>query len=448
MFKSEENNLLEKWSDVLDHDKMPAITNPYKREVTAVILENIHNEINRNKNTYRTLMNEAGIPVNAMGASSSDPSTGALDIYDPILISMARRTMPNLIALDLVGTQPLTGPTGVVFTLRTRYSNQTGAENFYDEVDTSFSTVVTGANTLGQKHVGTVPGVSNNAANGSYNYATGMATAQAEALGSTSNVAWPEMSFSIDRYTVTAESRKLKAQYTQEVMQDLKHVHGLEVDSLLSELLCAEIVAEQNRELIRTVVVAAKPGGQNYTATPGVLNLDTDSNGRWSQERFVSILFHIEVEANRIARETRRGKGNIVLCSSDVASALAMTGKLDYAPAMKANAGLEVDDTGNTFVGVLMGRYRVYIDPYTTGNYLVVGYKGPSPLDAGIIFSPYTPLIRAQAVEPGTLTPVIGYATRYAVSSSPFAGGAAVQAGVVGVDNNVFYRRLILQNIM
>lgn len=450
MFKSTEAGLLEKWADVLDHKDMPVISNPHKREVMAVVLENIHTEINKNKGTYRTLMNEAGaIPTNVMGASSSTASDGNIDIYDPILISMARRTMPNLVALDLVGTQPLTGPTGTVFTLRTRYSSPTGAENFYDEVNSAFSTVVSGANTLGLKHTGTVPDVSNNAANGAYNYGSGMSTLQAEKLGASSNVAWPEMSFSIDKYTVTAESRKLKASYSQEIMQDLKHVHGIEVDSLLTELLCGEIIAEQNRELIRTVVTAAKTGSQTDTATAGVFNLDTDSNGRWSQERFIGLLYHIEREANQIAKETRRGKGNIILCSSDVASALAMTGKLQYAPSVQSNAGLEIDDTGSTFAGVLMGRYRVYIDPYVSGgNYLVVGYKGPSPLDAGIIFSPYTPLIRAQAVDPDTLTPVIGYATRYAVSSSPFAGGSTVQAGVVGVDNNVFYRRTIVRSLM
>ena len=450
MFKAEEKNLIKKWSDVLDHEGMPAITSQHKREVMAVCLENIQEEIGKNKAGYIQMMNEAGaIPTNVMGASSSDPSTGNIDIYDPILISMARRTMPNLIALDIVGTQPLTGPTGLVFTLRTRYSNQTGAENFYNEVNTAFSTVVTGANTLGQKHVGTLPGEANGASNGTFNYAGTMSTSQAEALGSTSNVAWPEMGFSIDKYTVSVGSRKLKARYSQEIMQDLKNVHGLEVDSLLSELLCAEIIAEQNRELIRTVYLAAKVGAQSYTSAAGTFNLDTDSNGRWSAERFKSLLIAIEFEANQIAKETRRGKGNVVLCSSDVASALAMTGQLDYTPALAGNAGMTIDDTGSTFVGVLMGRYRVYIDPYVSGgNYLLVGYKGNSPIDSGIVFSPYTPLIRSQAVDPDTLTPVIGYATRYAVSSSPFAGGAAAQNGAITVDSNVFYRKFRVSNLM
>jgi hypothetical protein len=432
--------LNEKWNGVLDHEDLPAISDYYKRNATAVILENTEAELRKagDLGTSQFLLEAA--PTNSTG--------NAIDNFDPVLISLVRRAMPNLIAYDLCGVQPMTGPTGLIFAMRSRYANQTGNETFYNEVDTAYATIVSGANTLGQKHVGTTPGVSNNAANGTYNFGSGMSTAQAEALGTAGNTAFPEMSFSIEKISVTAKSRALAAEYSTELAQDLKAIHGLDVEAELSNILSTEILAEINREVIRTIVATAKTGSTENTTTVGRFDLDTDSNGRWSVERFKGLLFHIETEANKIAKETRRGKGNVILCSSNVASALQFAGILDYTPALNANNGLNVDDTGNTFAGVLNGRYKVYIDPYATGDFLVVGYKGSSPWDSGLMYCPYTPLQMVRAVYPGSFAPRIGFKTRYGMVANPFAEGLTEGNGALTVDSNVYYRRTLVDNIL
>lgn len=434
------NELNEKWNGVLDHEDLAPIGDYYKRNATAVLLENTETELKKagGLGVSQYLLEDR--PVNSTG--------DAIDNFDPVLISLVRRAMPNLIAYDLCGVQPMTGPTGLIFAMRSRYANQEGTETFYNEVDTAYSSIVSGANTLGQKHVGTTPGVSNNAANNTYNYGSGMSTAQAEALGTTGNAEFAQMSFSIEKVSVEAKSRALAAEYSLELAQDIKAIHGLDIESELSNILSTEILAEINREVIRTIVATAKTGSQSGTTTAGRFDLDTDSNGRWSVERFKGLLFHIELEANRIAKETRRGKGNFILCSSNVASALQFAGILDYTPALNANNGLSIDDTGNTFVGVLNGRYKVYIDPYATGDFMVVGYKGSSPWDAGLMYAPYIPLQMVRAVYPGSFVPRIGFKTRYGMVANPFAEGATAGLGTLRVDSNVYYRRTLVDNIM
>jgi hypothetical protein len=439
-----------KWAPVLEHTELTPIKDAHRRAVTAQLLENTEREL-RVTAGYNQQLNEAGIPVNAMGGSSSDASTGAIDTFDPVLISLVRRAMPNLIAYDICGVQPMTGPTGLIFAMRSRYANQTHTETFYNEVNTAFSTVASGANTIGNKHVGQFPGDSNTtalSAVNTYNYGAGMSTAQAEALGTDSNAAFAEMAFSIEKVTVTAKSRALKAEYTMELAQDLKAVHGLDAESELSNILSAEILAEINREVVRTINLTAVAGAQDNTTAAGIFDLDTDSNGRWSVEKFKGLMFQLEREANQIAKQTRRGKGNILLCSSDVASALQMAGVLDYTPALNSN-NLQVDDTGATFAGVLNGRLRVYIDPYAIGgNYATVGYKGSSAFDAGLFYCPYVPLQMVRAVDPASFQPKIGFKTRYGMVANPFAQGANVGSGALTFNTNVYYRRLIVNNLM
>jgi hypothetical protein len=363
--------------------------------------------------------------------------------------------MPNLIAYDICGVQPMTGPTGLIFAMRSQYGNTTSAnvaETFYNEVNTNFSTVRTGnSSVIGEGQVGTIPGTAsqtiNLASTNTYNYAQGMSTAQAEALGTTSNTAFPQMGFTIEKVTVTAQSRALKAEYTMELAQDLKAIHGLDAETELSNILTGEILAEINREVVRTINVTALQGCSTGTTTAGVFDLDVDANGRWSVEKFKGLMFQIEREANQIAKDTRRGKGNIVICSSDVASALQMAGVLDYTPALNSN-NLQVDDTGNTFAGVLNGRFKVYIDPYTTGNYLVVGYKGSSAFDAGLFYCPYVPLQMVRAVDQDSFAPKIGFKTRYGMVANPFAQGLTRGAGALVKDSNVYYRRTIVSNLL
>ena len=360
--------------------------------------------------------------------------------------------MPNLIAYDICGVQPMTGPTGLIFAMRARYANQTSTETFYNEVNTAFATVVSGANTLGQKNVGGYPGntttgTANLAETGIYNMGTGMSTAQAEALGTTGNTAIPQMAFSIEKVSVTAKSRALKAEYTMELAQDLKAIHGLDAETELSNILSSEILAEINREVVRTIALTAKQGASSGTTTAGRFDLDVDANGRWSVEKFKGLMFQVEREANQIAKDTRRGKGNIVICSSDVASALQMAGVLDYTPALNSNA-LNVDDTGNTFAGVLNGRMRVYIDPYATGNYMVIGYKGSSAFDAGLFYCPYVPLQMVRAVDQDSFQPKIGFKTRYGMVANPFAEGTTAGVGALTKDSNVYYRRVLVDNIL
>jgi hypothetical protein len=414
--------------------------------VTAVLLENTEKALRESGNYGGQFLTEAP-HANFMGASSSTASDGAIDTFDPVLISLVRRSMPNLIAYDVCGVQPMTGPTGLIFAMRARYGSQSGDETFYGEVNTAYSSVVSGANTLGQKHTGTTPGVANNAEAGLYNNGTGMSTAQAEALGTSGNTAFPEMAFSIEKVSITAKTRALKAEYTMELAQDLKAVHGLDAETELSNILTGEILAEINREVVRTINITATQGATEGTTTSGRFDLDVDSNGRWSVEKFKGLMFQIEREANQIAKATRRGKGNMIICSSDVASALQMAGVLDYTPALNSN-NLQVDDTGATFAGVLNGRIKVYIDPYATGNYMTVGYKGASAFDAGLFYCPYVPLQMVRAVDTGSFQPKIGFKTRYGMVANPFAQGSTAGAGALVKDSNVYYRRVLVDNIM
>ena len=442
-----------KWQPVLEHPDLPKISDSYRRAVTATILENQE----RAQKEDAAFMTEAA-PTNATGSGVSN--------WDPILISLVRRAMPNLIAYDIAGVQPMTGPTGLIFAMRSRFTSQTGNETFFDEVDTDFSARnAAGDSTSGQEaggHAGSNPALLNDSPAGAFQKGTAMTTATAEALGDdSSNNVFAEMAFSIEKSTVTAKSRALKAEYTMELAQDLKAIHGLDAETELANILSAEILAEINREVVRTVYINAEKGasantGTVNTTTEGIFDLDTDSNGRWSVERFKGLMFQVEREANVIAQRTRRGKGNMIICSSDVASALQMAGVLDYAPALNNN--LNVDDTGNTFAGVLNGRFKVYIDPYSANNtakqYFVVGYKGTSPYDAGLFYCPYVPLQMVRAVGQDTFQPKIGFKTRYGLIANPFAetgaqSGAATAVNDDGSANsNRYYRRVQVANLM
>ena len=427
MFQTE--HLQEKWQPVLEHNDLPEIKDAYRRAVTTVILENQEKALREDS----SFLSEAA-PTNATGNS--------VDNWDPILISLVRRAMPNLIAYDVAGVQPMTGPTGLIFAMRSRYSSQTGTESMFNEADTDFS----GAGA----QVGTNPAVLNDGTAGTYTNGTGMATATAEALGDSAGNSFAEMAFSIEKQTVTAKSRALKAEYTMELAQDLKAIHGLDAETELANILSAEILNEINREVIRTIYTTAKVGAQNDTANAGIFDMDVDSNGRWSVEKFKGLMFQVEREANVIAQQTRRGKGNVIICSSDVASALQMAGVLDTSPALNNN--LTVDDAGNTFAGVLNGRYKVYIDPYSANaadkQFFVVGYKGTSPYDAGLFYCPYVPLQMVRAVGENTFQPKIGFKTRYGMTANPFAGGATARGGVITANDNVYYRRVQVTNLM
>jgi len=418
----------------LEHSSFSAITDNHKKSVTATILENTEKALaesgDLSANMTGLLSETAANDVGTGGFASTSAAGGPTAGYDPVLISLVRRAMPNLIAYDIAGVQPMTGPTGLIFAMRSTHTNQTAAnEVFYNEADTSFSGAGThSANAPGQASVTT---------------GTGMDTADAEALGSTGD-AFAEMAFSIEKVTVAAKSRALKAEYTTELAQDLKAVHGLDAETELANILQSEILVEINRELVRTIYTNAVQGA-SATATPGTFDLDVDANGRWSVEKFKGLMFQIEQEANAIAKGTRRGKGNMVICSSDVASALQMAGVLDYTPALNSNS-LNVDDTGNTFAGVLNGRYKVYIDPYAGANYMVVGYKGSSSFDAGLFYCPYVPLQMVRAVGENSFQPKIGFKTRYGMVSNPFAKGATqgTPPGELEADTNVYYRRVLV----
>jgi hypothetical protein len=446
-----------KWRPVLEHPDLPGIKDAQRRSVTAMMLENTETEL-RKASAMGGSQYLMEAPTNAIAGGAD---SGAIDTFDPVLISLVRRAMPNLIAYDICGVQPMTGPTGLIFAMRARYANNAGTEALYNEADTSFAQAgASGANTLGLKHTGNLPGnttyTSNLAQEGVYNFTGAMATANAEGLGNTTLV-FPEMAFSIEKVTVTANTRALKAEYSMELAQDLKAIHGLDAETELSNILSAEILAEINREIVRTINVTAVRGATEGTTATGIFDLDTDSNGRWSVEKFKGLMFQIEREANQIAKATRRGKGNMLICSSDVASALQMAGVLDYAPALNSN-NLQVDDTGNTFAGVLNGRIKVYVDPYagqsgsgvnnSSGHYMTVGYKGSSAFDAGLFYCPYVPLQMVRAVDPDTFQPKIGFKTRYGVVSNPFAGGVNPSSGALTKDSNVYYRRVLVQNIL
>jgi hypothetical protein len=440
MAQSNYQALVEKWGPILEHESFSPIQDQHKRSVTATILENTERALMESGDlsaSMTSLLNEA--PANdagtggfGAGSAAGGPTAG----YDPVLISLVRRAMPNLMAYDIAGVQPMTGPTGLIFAMRSKYTSQAGAEAFYGEADTDFS----GAGT----HTGTMP-VSDVANTSLMSTGTGMGTTEAEALGDGNGTNFAEMAFSIEKVSVTAKSRALKAEYTTELAQDLKAVHGLDAETELANILQSEILVEINRELVRTIYTNAVAGAAG-TATPGTFDLDVDANGRWSVEKFKGLMFQIEQEANAIAKATRRGKGNIVICSSDVASALQMAGVLDYTPAIAGN-NLQVDDTGNTFAGVLNGRYRVYIDPYAVGNYLVVGYKGTSAFDAGLFYCPYVPLQMVRAVGENSFQPKIGFKTRYGMVANPFAKGGAAGLGALDVNSNVYYRRVAISNL-
>ena len=440
MYQTE--HLQEKWQPVLAHPDLPEIKDSYKRAVTTIILENQEKSLKED----RQFMSEAA-PTNFVGGN------GALDTWDPILISLVRRSMPNLIAYDICGVQPMTGPTGLIFAMRAREISMDGAEGLADE-PTMLSNQDAGGDTGGGDIAGTNPSVLNDSPAGSYTTATGMTAAQGEALGDTTDDAFAEMAFSIEKHTVTAVTRALKAEYTMELAQDLKAIHGLDAETELANILSTEILAEINREVVRNIYVSAVKGAQVNTTNAGIFDLDTDSNGRWSVEKFKGLMFAIERDANAIGQQTRRGKGNMILCSADVASALQMAGVLDYTPALNNN--LNVDDTSTTFAGVMNGRYKVYVDPYSANvaasQYYVVGYKGTSPYDAGMFYCPYVPLQMVRAVGENTFQPKIGFKTRYGIAANPFHTGtvAAAADGAISISSatNKYYRKVKVANLM
>ncbi len=446
MFQTE--HLQEKWQPVLEHPDLPPIEDSYKRAVTTLILENQEAALRED----RGFLSEVA-PVNAM-------SGGQMDTWDPIMISLVRRAMPNLIAYDVCGVQPMTGPTGLIFAMRSSFTSQDGAEALVDESMPDISNQ-NAAGSIGGGDVGaseTNPAVLNDASPGTYTSATGMTTAQAEALGDSGSNAFAEMAFSIEKSTVTAVSRALKAEYTMELAQDLKAIHGLDAETELANILSTEILAEINREVVRSLYVTAVAGAQVNTTNAGIFDLDTDSNGRWSVEKFKGLMFQIERDANAIGQQTRRGKGNIIICSADVASALQMAGVLDYTPALNSN-NLNVDDTSATFAGVMNGRFKVYVDPYSANvaakQYYVLGYKGTSPYDAGFFYCPYVPLQMVRAVGENSFQPKIGFKTRYGLAANPFAASGAVAAGdtvnsdaSLDANTNAWYRRVQVVNLM
>jgi hypothetical protein len=447
MYLNEE--IQNKWKPLLEHPDLPQIADRHKRSVLAQILENTEQAMAQEAGASGGLQSLLETSGTALGTGTGSVTSGSSN-YDPVLISLVRRAMPNLIAYDICGVQPMTGPTGLIFALRPQYSNQnSGDAAFYNEANTGHSTYGKGAvdasqafgNTAG--NYGTTPTGAN-----TYNFASGTTTSVAEGLGTPagSNTDFNSMAFSIDKVTVTAKSRALKAEYSIELAQDLKAIHGLDAETELSTILSAEILAEINREIVRTVNNTATPGAAD-TTTAGTFDLDVDSNGRWSVEKFKGLLFQVERDSNAIAKATRRGKGNIVICSSDVASAMQMAGVLDYAPALNSN-NLQVDDTGNTFAGVLNGRIRVYVDPYAVANYMTVGYKGASAFDAGLFYCPYVPLQMVRAVGPDSFQPKIGFKTRYGVVANPFSRGATTGDGVLTPNVNVYYRRVLVNNIL
>lgn len=452
MYLSE--SLQKKWEGVLDHPDLEPIKDPYRKAVTAVILENQAQEMQK----AAGILNETGSPTNFAGtggfgggAAAAGPVAG----FDPILISLVRRSLPNLIAYDVCGVQPMTGPTGLIFAMRSRYASQGGTEAFYNEANTQFAganTALTAAvaaqlTSLGIAANTTETFVSNAQA------ALAMTTGSAEALGDgASGNTFQEMAFSIEKVTVTARTRALKAEYSMELAQDLKAVHGLDAETELANILSTEILAEINREVIRTIYGVAKLGAQVGTTTRGIFDLDTDSNGRWMVEKVKGLAFQLEREANTIAKTTRRGKGNIVICSSDVASAFAMAGILDYNSALQGQVNLTVDDTGNTFAGTLFGRIKVYIDPYfpagSSNEFAVVGYKGSNAYDAGLFYCPYVPLQMVRAVDTGTFQPKIGFKTRYGLVANPFAEGTDQGLGALNAQKNNYYRSFAIKNLM
>ena len=429
--------LIEKWSPILNHEGVAPITNSYRKEVTAVLLENTERALREERTALfeTSPANGVGTGIGTLGGGAAGDGTGVTG-FDPVLISLVRRSAPQMIAYDICGVQPMTQPTGLIFAMKSRYATQTGTEALFNEADTDTSGAASPA------HVGSNPYAA------TYTTGVGQGTAAAE-----SGDRFNEMAFSIEKTSVVAKSRQLKAEYSIELAQDLKSVHGLDAEGELSNILSTEILAEINREVIRTIYTSAKVGAQQGTATAGTFDLDVDSNGRWSVEKFKGLLFQIEREANAIGQATRRGKGNFIVCSSDVASALAMAGVLDYAPALSTN--LNVDETSTVFAGVLNGRYKVYVDPYTVANtsagtgqqFFMAGYKGTSAFDAGVFYCPYVPLQLVRAVDPNTFQPKIGFKTRYGMVANPFTSLDAAGDGLTS-GNNYYYRKVKVNNLM
>ena len=458
-------NLQEKWAPVLNHEALPEISDSHKRGVVAQLLENQE----KAQVEEGQILNET---LQTTGYTSADTATGATAGFDPVLISLIRRSMPQLIAYDIAGVQPMTGPTGLIFAMRTNYgterrpANSNFREAMFNEPNPGFSGGAgediaeydpTASSSAVNDAEGNNPGLLNDSPAGTYEQtgdATGMTTATVEGLNDSADTnEFREMGFSIEKVTVTARARALKAEYSIELAQDLKAIHGLDAEQELSNILSTEILAEINREVVRTIYTNAVAGAQNNTATAGIFDLDVDSNGRWSVEKFKGLLFQIERDANAIGQQTRRGKGNILICSADVASALGMAGVLDYTPALQGNNALTgVDDTSSTLVGTLNGKIKVYVDPYSANvadkHFYVAGYKGTSPYDAGLFYCPYVPLQQVRAINPDTFQPKIGFKTRYGMVSNPFSGGLTQGSGALTANANKYYRRTQVANIM
>jgi len=437
---SSRQDLLKKWAPILEHEGAPAIKDQYRKEVTAVLLENQEREMQKQSHAlFEAAPGNSGGTGIALGGEAG-ANTGTVSGFDPVLISLVRRAMPQMIAYDIAGVQPMTQPTGLIFAMKSRYATQNGDEALFNEADTDFS--------------GTGVHAGSNPASGTDTTGTGLTTAAGERLGQggTGDGSFGAMAFSIEKTSVTAKTRALKAEYSIELAQDLKSVHGLDAEGELSNILSTEILAEINREVVRTVYKTSKAGAAVGTAVQGTFDLDVDSNGRWSVEKFKGLLFQIEREANAIAQQTRRGRGNFILCSSDVASALAMAGVLDYAPALSTS--LNVDEASTTFAGVLNGKNKVYVDPYSANQgatqFFTVGYKGTSAFDAGLFYCPYVPLQMVRAVDPNSFQPKIGFKTRYGLVANPFVN---LDDATTGEDNlaagkNYYYRTVKVANLM
>ena len=461
--------LTEKWNPVLSHEGTEPIKDNYKKAVTAVLLENQERFLREERGMINEAGGAGGNAVGAIGASGLSGSglttqTGGLAGFDPVLISLIRRAMPNLVAYDICGVQPMSGPTGLIFAMKSHYEAK-GTEALFNEPDADFSggyDASANAYDTANPAAGTNPGLLNDATGGGItagnydNGATRIAREDAEALGE-SNKLFREMSFSIEKTSVTAQSRALKAEYTLELAQDLKAIHGLDAEQELANILSSEILAEINREVVRTVYTVAKSGAQNNVANAGVFDLDVDSNGRWSVEKFKGLMFQVERDANAIAQQTRRGKGNFIITSADVASALAMSGTLDYSSGLTGAGGPsigEVDDTGNLLVGTINGRIKVFVDPFSANvsdtHYYVVGYKGTSPYDAGLFYCPYVPLQMVRSIGPDTFQPKIGFKTRYGMVANPFVvkANGTPDAEALGSGLNQYYRRVRVANLM
>jgi len=457
--------LTEKWNPVLNHEGTAAIKDNYKKSVTAVLLENQERFLREERGMLQEAGGAAGnsagaIGVNALSGSGLDTKTGGLAGFDPVLISLIRRAMPNLVAYDICGVQPMSGPTGLIFAMKAHYEGRTGDEALFNEADSNFSAgsdATANAYAAGDVVDGSNPGLLNDSTPGTYERGVKpMARNVAEGLGEAGTL-FREMSFSIEKTAVTAQSRALKAEYTLELAQDLKAIHGLDAEQELANILSSEILAEINREVVRTVYTIAKPGAQNNTANSGIFDLDVDSNGRWSVEKFKGLMFQIERDANAIAQQTRRGKGNFIITSADVASALAMSGTLDYSSGLSGAGGPsigEVDDTGNLLVGTINGRIKVFVDPYSANvadkHYYVVGYKGSSPYDAGLFYCPYVPLQMVRSIGPDTFQPKIGFKTRYGMVANPFVvqSNGTPDAETLTANINQYYRRVQVANLM